>query len=151
MLQTDLVSLFDKDITKLKTEIESYGESGPDLMWQVIPGTSNSAGHLTLHLCGNLRHFIGALIGHTGYIRQRDLEFSSPPVSTAELIELIEQTRMEILPIIEKLPQDTLKQTFPQPLGGTDNSTGYTLLQLLGHFSYHLGQINYHRRFISRA
>ena len=36
----------------------------------------NSFGHLVLHLTGNLNYYIGAEIGETGYVRDRDREFT---------------------------------------------------------------------------
>ena len=36
----------------------------------------NSAGHLILHLTGNLNYYIGARVRETGYIRNRDREFT---------------------------------------------------------------------------
>jgi hypothetical protein len=43
----------------------------------IADGISNSAGNLCLHLIGNLNHFIGATLGNTGYVRNREQEFSS--------------------------------------------------------------------------
>jgi len=36
----------------------------------------NSFGHLVLHLTGNLNYYIGAEIAGTGYVRDRDREFT---------------------------------------------------------------------------
>jgi hypothetical protein len=36
----------------------------------------NSVGHLVLHLTGNLSYYIGARIAETGYVRNRDREFT---------------------------------------------------------------------------
>ena len=40
----------------------------------VDPG--NSVGHLVLHLTGNLNYFVGAQLGGTGYVRDREREFT---------------------------------------------------------------------------
>ena len=72
MLQT-LSSFFRKDLSKLIGEIDLY-KNETDL-WKIKDGISNSGGNLTLHLIGNLNHFIGATLGNTGYVRERDKEF----------------------------------------------------------------------------
>ncbi|GAB3514312.1 hypothetical protein [Emticicia fontis] len=85
MLQS-LIKLFDRDLLKLKTEIEAYPNE--DLIWQIRGEISNSAGNLCLHLMGNLNHYFGAQLGNTGYVRNRPLEFSDKNVSRATLIRL---------------------------------------------------------------
>jgi len=74
MLVSTVKTLFQRDLAKLKTEIESYQDEGN--LWLTDKGISNSAGNLCLHLIGNLNTYIGAEICKTGYVRQRELEFS---------------------------------------------------------------------------
>jgi hypothetical protein len=55
--------------------------------WRKPYGYGNSFGHLTLHLTGNLNYYIGARIAGTGYVRDRDREFTDPnPPSKAEAL-----------------------------------------------------------------
>ena len=74
MLTETLIKLFKRDLGKLKEEVDSYQNEAN--LWIVTNDVSNSAGNLCLHLVGNLNHFIGAVLGDSGYVRQRDLEFS---------------------------------------------------------------------------
>src|SRR5712671_7433629 len=46
--------------------------------WQKPFPFGNSFGHLVLHLTGNLNYYIGAEIAGTGYVRDRDREFTEP-------------------------------------------------------------------------
>ena len=69
-----LKSLYNRDLNKLKFEIESYKDERS--IWAVDKTISNSAGNLCLHLVGNLNAYIGAELGKTSYVRNRDLEFS---------------------------------------------------------------------------
>ena len=69
-----LKSLYNRDLNKLKIEIESY--QNEESLWKIDENISNSGGNLCLHLLGNLNTYIGAELGETGYVRQRDLEFS---------------------------------------------------------------------------
>src|SRR5687768_18142607 len=64
-----------RDLDLLRFEIEAFA-SDKDL-WRVLPGTVNPPGVLALHLCGNLQHFIGATLGASGYVRDRDAEFAA--------------------------------------------------------------------------
>ena len=74
MITDALTGLFERDLQRLKTEIELYRVE--ENIWIVKEGIGNSAGNLCLHLLGNLSHFIGGKLGHTGYVRHREDEFS---------------------------------------------------------------------------
>lgn len=143
---THLISLFNRDLSKLISELELYHDEKN--MWLCKKAISNSAGNLTLHLVGNLNHFIGSLLGNTGYIRQRDLEFSKKNVPRAEIIALIEGTKMVVTESLRKLTAEDLNSEFRRNPFEDYMTTEYFLLHLLTHLSYHLGQINYHRRLI---
>jgi len=141
-----LQSLFARDLNKLKTEIESYQDERN--LWKTDKNISNSAGNLCLHLVGNLNHYIGATLGHSGYLRIRDLEFSLKDIPRAKLIQQIESTIEIVKSSLERLsPEDLYKQYPSEPLG-YEMTTGYFLIHLFGHLNYHLGQINYHRRLL---
>ena len=47
-----------------------------DDLWKHPYPYGNSIGHLLLHLTGNLNYYIGAQIAASGYVRNRDLEFT---------------------------------------------------------------------------
>jgi len=139
-----LKSLYNRDLNKLKVEIESY--QNEESLWKIDKNISNSGGNLCLHLLGNLNTYIGAELGKTGYVRQRDLEFSLKNIPKTELLEKLE-TLIEIVnSTLEKLSDDDLKKDYPQESLGYKMTTEYFLIHLLSHLNYHLGQINYHRR-----
>ena len=147
MLKDVLIDLYTRDLDKLKTEVEQY-ENEADL-WKTSGEISNSGGNLTLHLCGNLRHFIGAVLGSSGYVRDRDLEFSDKGISREKLLVDIEKTIPEVINALEKLTDDDLAKTYPIEVFGHPMTTEYFLVHLATHFNYHLGQVNYHRRLVS--
>ena len=142
-----LIQLFDRDLKKLRTEIEAYPTE--ELLWVVQGEINNSAGNLCLHLMGNLNHYIGAQLGQTDYVRNRPVEFSYKNVPKAELINSIEATRITLSEVLPKLSEEVLAQNHTEEFHGGDNSNAYFLIHLYGHFNYHLGQINYHRRLVS--
>ena len=144
---SSLLSLFTRDLTKLKEELNAY--SNEAAIWQVAPGISNSAGNLSLHLIGNLNHFIGATLGKTGYVRHRDLEFSSKDIPRATLIANIDSTIAVLTNVLGALSNEDLN-TVHEFMKDKQDSTGHFLIHLFGHLTYHLGQINYHRRLLDK-
>jgi uncharacterized damage-inducible protein DinB len=141
-----LYPLFLRDLEKLKTEITSYKDEKN--MWEVSGDLKNSTGNLCLHICGNLLHFIGATLGNTGYIRKRNLEFSKKNVPVDELVQEIDKTLQVVKQTLNELKEEKLAETFPINVFGEEMTTGFFLTHLTTHLSYHLGQINYHRRLV---
>lgn len=146
MLIQVLKSLFTRDLNKLKKEIESY--QNEERIWHIEKSITNCAGNLCLHLVGNLNTYIGGEIGKTGYIRQRDLEFSLKNVPRAELIQQVEDTIIVVNQSLDQLTEKALKEEYPLLIWKEKTSTEYFLLHLTTHLTYHLGQVNYHRRLL---
>jgi len=137
-----------RDLKKLKVEIESY--SNEQNIWKLNGKIANTAGNLCLHLVGNLNTYIGKELGGTGYVRNRDLEFSQKDVPQKELILKIEQTIEVVDQSLAKLTDAVLQEEYPLLVYETKSSTGFMLGSLLAHLGYHLGQINYHRRLLDK-
>ena len=146
MLIETLQRLFTRDLNKLKSEIELYRNEKN--IWRTDEGIANSAGNLCLHLIGNLNAYIGAELGNTGYIRQRDLEFSLKDIPRQELARRIEDTILVVNQSLEKIRDIDLEQEYPVMVFDHKMSTEYFLVHLSSHFTYHLGQVNYHRRLL---
>lgn len=141
-----LKSLYNRDLNKLKIEIESY--QNEESIWKIDKNISNSGGNLCLHLIGNLSTYIGAELGNTGYIRQRDLEFSLKNIPKTELLKKIASLIEIVESTLSQLSEEDLEKDYPiEPLG-YKMTTEYFLIHLFGHLGYHLGQINYHRRLL---
>lgn len=147
MLIKTLKSLFNRDLNKLKLEIESYQNESQ--IWAIDKNISNSAGNLCLHLIGNLNTYIGAEIGKTGYIRNRELEFSLKDVPRSELISKIENTLLVVNKALDALTETDLEAIYPLVVFEKEMPTGFFLVHLSTHLAYHLGQINYHRRLLA--
>ncbi len=146
LLTNALRQIFRRDLLKLRQEIVSYQDD--DKIWTVEKNISNSAGNLCLHLVGNLNTYIGAQLGGTGYVRNREAEFADKGLSREELIQKIEQT-IEVVDATLATHDDTLlQQTYPTKVFAEPMSTGFFLIHLTSHLGYHLGQINYHRRLL---
>ena len=146
MLKEALIEIFERDLQKLKTEINLYKDE--DNLWLVKEGISNSAGNLCLHLIGNLNHFIGATLGHTGYVRHRDDEFTLKNILRQDLIMNIENCILIVKESLKNLPDEDLQKDFPVEVFNRVVKTDFMLVHLTTHLTYHLGQINYHRRLL---
>ena len=146
MVIDTLQKIFKRDLEKLKQEISLYAEEKN--LWLIDKNIANSAGNLCLHLVGNLNTYIGAEIGKTGYIRNRDLEFSQKNIPQQELIKMVEATLIVVEDGLAKLNEDDLEKEYPLLVFKEKTSTGYFLIHLAVHLDYHLGQINYHRRLL---
>lgn len=149
MTTTTLKALFKRDLERLKDEIKAYQKE--EILWSIAQDIKNSGGNLCLHLIGNLNHFIGAAIAKTGYIRQRELEFSSKHVDRSEIYIMIDDTITMVHKGLDKLTPDQLQQTYPITFRDEGKSTEFMIMHLYAHLNYHLGQINYHRRMLDQA
>ena len=149
MIISVLQKLYRRDLEKLKQEIMAYQRE--ENLWIIDKNILNSGGNLCLHLVGNLNHFIGTILGETGYVRQRNLEFSSKNVPKTELVQQVEATRLMIEKVLNQLTERELAQEYPIIVFQEKMTTLFFLTHLSTHLSYHLGQINYHRRLLDVA
>lgn len=146
-MKTYFIHYFQEHLRQLHQEISAY-QNEADL-WIVAPGISNSAGNLCCHLIGNLNHYIGAALGHTGYQRDRELEFSIKNVPQAQLLQAIEKLSGVVTETLQGI--DDWEADYPENYFAPQQTIAYYMFRFLTHFNYHLGQINYHRRLLSEA
>lgn len=140
----EILKIFSRELERLKTEIDSFKKE--ENIWNITGQIKNSAGNLCLHLIGNLSTYIGKNLGQTGYVRNREMEFSQKNVGRETLVQLVLETKIIVEQALKKLEKEDLEKTYPENVLGHEMSTGYFLIHLISHFSYHLGQINYLRR-----
>jgi Protein of unknown function (DUF1572) len=136
-----------RDLQAVRREIEHYpNDEGP---WKTVPGLTNSGGTLVLHLAGNLQHFLGAVLNKNGYVRNRDVEFVKRGVPRAELLRELDVTIDTVTKALSALAASQLEGMFPQELNNMRIPTDIFLMHLATHLTYHLGQLDYHRRFVT--
>jgi len=148
MLNQTLKKLFTRDLNKLKSEIEAY--TNESNLWVIDKKIANSAGNLCLHLIGNLNTYIGAVLGNSGYIRNRELEFSLKDIQRQQLIKMIEETTTVVADTLDKMTIQQLESEYPLLVFQEKTSTEYFMVHLSTHLAYHLGQVNYHRRLLDK-
>lgn len=117
-----------------------------DLIWQTSPGVTNAIGTLTLHVCGNLQHFVGRVLGGTAYVRDRDREFSARHVPRLDLMAELARTQDVIRTVVPLLTDEALAAPYPEAVAGGVTTTGLLLTHLVAHLAFHLGQAGYLRR-----
>jgi hypothetical protein len=142
-----ITNQFSNYLSKLKEEISEYKNEND--LWKLTGDIKNTPANLALHLCGNLKHNIGAVLGGNGYLRNRDLEFSSKNISKELILNEIDSTIEAVIPVLMRLTVEKMNEQFPENSHG-ENLTNYDMIVRLAlHLGYHVGQINYHRRILS--
>lgn len=142
-----LQGIYERDLNALRREVEAYPEE--DQLWQIVPGVSNTGGTLTLHLAGNLQHYLGSRLAGTGYVRNRDAEFSLRNLPRSRLLAEIEAAREAVRAALAGLSEERLAEEFPEVIAGSRFSIGEYLVHLTTHFAFHLGQLDSHRRVVT--
>lgn len=142
----NIADLFQRDIDKLIEEINLFKKEKN--IWKIKGTVKNTAGNLTLHLLGNLNHFIGRTLGHTDYIRKREDEFSIKGIPREKLVTDLILLKETIKNSLEKISIEDMKKEFPLKIKEEVLTVELMLIFLLNHFNYHLGQVNYLRRLI---
>ncbi|MBK8944540.1 MAG: DinB family protein [Ignavibacteriae bacterium] len=145
MFKDNLIKIFERDLEKLISEIQLFEIE--ENLWIVMGDIKNSAGNLALHLCGNLKHFIGFRLGGFEYTRERDKEFSLKNISKNEIIQNINETKKIVLQTLNDFDESRFSEIYTEKISLGDVEIGHFLLHLITHLNYHLGQINYLRRF----
>lgn len=143
-MTTSLIILYKRELNRLKDEVSAYSDDA--IFWKIENDIKNSGGNLTIHLIGNLNHFIGATLGNSGYIRQRDKEFNDKNVPREGILKQISELKITLENVLSYLTPEDLDKKYPIEVFGKPITTEYFLIHLYGHLNYHLGQINYHRR-----
>lgn len=133
-----------RDVGALRREIELFPDEA--MIWQTLPGIGNSAGTLALHIAGNLQHYFGALLGGTGYQRDREAEFSRRDVPRAEVLDELDRGAEAVRSTLATMDAAALQATYPEAVGGVTLPTERFLLHLATHLAFHLGQAGYLRR-----
>jgi uncharacterized damage-inducible protein DinB len=143
----EITEIFDRDIQKVIDEISKY--ENEDDLWILPSGINNSAGTLALHIAGNLQHFIGAVMGNSGYERNREEEFDARDLSQNEILSELNKAKLIVHQTLSNMEPEYINENFPSKFQERIITNQYLLIYLSGHLSYHLGQINYHRRLLA--
>lgn len=147
-LGQELGDLFRRDLRRLIQELEAMPEDGR-MLWERLPNSGNSLGNLVLHLEGNLREYIGRVLGGLPYQRQRDAEFTGSGLTREQLIGRVRELESLIPVVLAGLGDEVLEAEYPEEVLGRRLSARQFAVHLHGHFNYHLGQLDYLRRMLT--
>lgn len=147
MLANDLATLFVRELETFQREVEMFPDDAS--LWKTLPGVTNSAGNLGAHLAGNVQHFIGAVLGKSGYVRQRDHEFARREGTRAEIVADLQAAIDAVKKYLPAMTDADLAREYPDAVGGVTMRTGLFLMHLVSHAGFHLGQADYLRRTLS--
>lgn len=147
MFATHLTTILTRELEALARELQAYPDDAA--VWRTSPGIANSAGTLVLHLTGNIQHYVGAMLGGTGYRRDRAAEFGRRDVPRRELAAEIERAIAAVHHTLPRLTDRVLRADYPEAIGGRTVATDEFLFHLVSHLSWHLGQLDYHRRMVT--
>jgi membrane-associated phospholipid phosphatase/uncharacterized damage-inducible protein DinB len=136
-----------RELEGFAREIELFPDDAS--IWKTLPGVSNSAGNLALHVCGNLKHFIGAVLGGDGYVRAREKEFSTREGRREDVVREIKEAIAVVDSVLPRVPASALSAPFPESHGDVQLPGGRFLLHLCTHAAHHLGQAGYLRRILT--
>jgi hypothetical protein len=143
----DLSRLLVRELETFAREVELFPDD--ESLWKTLPGVTNSAGNLALHVCGNLQHFVGAVLGGTGYVRNREAEFAARSGTRDDVARRLRDTAAVVRAALASLPQDALARTYPEPVANVQLPCGRFLMHLAVHLGFHLGQAGYLRRVVT--
>ena len=142
-----LADVLCRELRALERELGAY--QSEEQVWMLPPGLPNSGGTLALHAAGNLQHFIGAVLGGSPYVRDRDAEFQRRNVPRSEIIADLRRAQASVRETLERLDPATFEETYPHPVANRRLKTGEFMMHLVGHLAYHTGQVDFHRRVVT--
>lgn len=147
MLMPAVAAILERDLRALAREVQAYPDERS--LWETPPGVLNSAGTLARHLAGNVRHFLGAKLGATGFVRDRPAEFAARGIARATILAEIDEAIAAVRAAAGRTTDERLREDYPEVVGGVRVAAGEYLIHLVSHFAYHLGQVDYHRRMVT--
>lgn len=133
-----------RDLEVVGRQVAAYPDDA--LLWVELPGRPNTGGTLAVHVAGNLEHYVGAVLGNTGYTRDRDRELSVRGLTRVEVLAEVDRAAATVSAVLGRLPAEALDSPYPKLLRERRLRTGDFLLHTAMHLAYHLGQLDFHRR-----
>jgi len=120
--------------------------------WRKPYPYGNSVGHLVLHLTGNLSYYIGARVAETGYVRNRDKEFTDPnPLHKDEALKVFDRAVPMVVASIRKQRQEDWGKAYTAEREREAENRFHIFVRCSGHAYHHVGQIVYLSRELART
>lgn len=104
----------------------------------------NSFGHLVLHLTGNLNYYVGAQIAQTGYVRNRELEFTDK--SHLPKTDVLDSFDRSIKTVLQTVASQSAADwcSYYHAMGAANVTDRFHMvLRCAAHLDHHVGQMIY--------
>ena len=147
VVTANIAQLLTRELDGFKRELALFPDD--ETVWTTVPGVTNSAGNLALHVAGGLQYLVGAVLAGTGYVRNREAEFGRRSGTRSELMAELDKAAAVVREVLPRLPESTLAAELPEPVMGMRFRTDLFLLHLCAHAGFHLGQAGYVRRMVT--
>ncbi len=120
--------------------------------WRKPYPYGNCVGHLVLHLTGNLNYYIGARVAGTGYMRDRDREFTDQqPPSKEEALRAFDRTIAMVVAAIQRQGAEDWGKPYTAEREPEAADRFQIFVRCAGHAYHHVGQIVYLTRELART
>ena len=146
-MTVQMVRLLTRELDGFERELGLFPDDVS--VWSTAPGVANSAANLALHVAGGLQYLVGAVLGGTGYVRNRDAEFGRRSGTRQELMSELRKAAAVVRDVLPRVTESQLAGAFPEPVMGLALPTDLFLLHLCVHAGFHLGQAGYVRRIVT--
>jgi uncharacterized damage-inducible protein DinB len=150
MLHSSIRTVILRELGAVRRSVEAYRDDAS--LWSERPGLPNCAGTLVLHITGNIRHYLGAVLGGSGFQRDRPAEFARRGVSRTELLAEVDAAIVAVETTFTLRGESLDAQpspAYPERVAGRMIATDDFLVHMATHLAYHLGQLDYHRRVVT--
>ena len=112
--------------------------------WRKPYPYGNSIGHLVLHVTGNLNYYIGARVAETGYVRDREREFTdNQPPSKEEALHAFDRTISMVVATIRKQTAEDWGKAYTADREPEARDRMQIFVRCAGHAYHHVGQMVY--------
>jgi hypothetical protein len=137
----------------IATHLHKWADSlSNEQFWSKPYPYGNSVGHLVLHLTGNLNYYIGARVAETGYVRDRDREFTEKqPPPKEEALRAFDRTIAMVTATIRKQQAEDWGKAYSAELEPEAADRFQIFARCAGHAYHHVGQIIYLSRELART
>jgi uncharacterized damage-inducible protein DinB len=139
VIAKDLVSYYEMIRAQTHRWVDPLND---EQLWRNPFEHGNSAGHLLLHMTGNLNYYIGARVADTDYVRDRDREFTEPqPKSKTEVLAAFDRVIDLVIETIGKQSAGDWLKPYSAMREEECKERFAIFLRCAGHAYHHVGQL----------
>ena len=153
VLSESLAAALTSEYRQRAAELHNWADPlSEDQFWRNPFSHGNSVGHLVLHLTENLSYYVGARIAGTGYVRNRDREFSEPrKLPKAEVLRKFDEAIATVIAAIGNQTEADWTAPYTAEREPDSKNRVTLFLRCASHLYHHVGQIIYLSRELRKA